>query len=258
MSVEPPSLYRDAELYDAVMRDDLGDVAFIRDLVLRSPGPALELACGTGRLIIPCALAGRDAVGVDTAPPLLARAREKAALAGVAVRFVEADIRRFELATRFGAIVLAGDALGHIHSAEDLSACLECAQVHLAPGGSFILDAPIPEPHLLEADPETRHLWGRFPSRGVRPGGVLLFRSQFNAETSLLTLRLEILHDGGARADAGTLSLRMWRVPEILQALSSARWQPVAHYGNYHGAAPSRRSPRCLLVCRSGAEPRPA
>ncbi|GMU80925.1 MAG: methyltransferase [Planctomycetota bacterium] len=258
MSVEPPSLYRDAELYDAVMRDDLGDVAFIRDLVLRSPGPALELACGTGRLIIPWALAGRDAVGVDSAPALLARAREKAALAGVAVRFVEADIRRFELATRFGAIVLAGDALGHIHSAEDLSACLECAQAHLAPGGSFILDTPIPELHLLEADPETRHLWGSFPSRGVRPGGVLLFRAQFNAVTSLLTLRMEILHDGGARADAGTLSLRMWRVTEMLQALSSARWQPVAHYGNYHGAAPSRRSPRCLLVCRSGAEPRPA
>lgn len=258
MSGAAPLLYRDAHLYDAVIRDDLGDVAFIRELVLRFPGPALELACGTGRLIIPWALAGRDSVGLDTAPALLARAREKAAIAGAPVRFVEADIRRFDLATRFGVVVLAGDALGHIHSPRELADCLARAQAHLAPGGTFILDAPIPEPRLLEAAPETRNLWGRFPAHGTRPAGVLLFRSQFDPETSILTLQLEVLQDDGVREDAGTLLLRMWRVPEIMQALSSAELEPVAHYGNYHGAAPRERSSRCVLVCRPASERPPA
>lgn len=246
---DPPLLYRDGCFYDAVMRDDLGDVAFIRDLVLRRPGPALELACGTGRLTIPWAQAGCDATGIDSAPALLDRARQKAAAAGVRVRFVEGDMRRFDLRMRFATIVLAGDSVGHLHDDRALAACLECVRNHLAPGGAFVLDAPIPEERLLRADDAVRRPWAAFehPTSGRR--GEFGFRSRYDAATGVLTLATDVAYDGGRIVAAGVLSLRLWREDELRAGLRAAGLEPVECFGNYHGAPPNARSPRSLLVC---------
>ena len=47
--------------YDAlygVMRDPSGDAAFYRALAQEAGGPVLELACGTGRVLLPIAALG--------------------------------------------------------------------------------------------------------------------------------------------------------------------------------------------------------
>ncbi len=81
-STTPPSLYDLAEVYDAILPPGPCE-PFYREEARRAGGPVLELACGTGRLTVPLAQDGHEVVGLDASTAMLARAREKAAGAGV-------------------------------------------------------------------------------------------------------------------------------------------------------------------------------
>src|SRR3954452_5303501 len=65
----------------------------ILDLVIPGGGPldALDVGSGTGFLSLELAARGHRATGIDFAPPMVARAREKAAARGLAVRFEQGD-----------------------------------------------------------------------------------------------------------------------------------------------------------------------
>jgi methyl halide transferase len=56
------------------------------------PTRALELGCGTGTNIVWLAQQGFDCTAIDLSPRAIDRARERAAAAGVSVRFVQADL----------------------------------------------------------------------------------------------------------------------------------------------------------------------
>jgi SAM-dependent methyltransferase len=60
------------------------------------PGRALDLGCGTGTDSVYLAQHGWDVTGVDMVPRALARARRRAAAAGVSPRYVEGDATRLQ------------------------------------------------------------------------------------------------------------------------------------------------------------------
>lgn len=57
-----------------------------------APGSALELGCGTGTNAVWLAQQGFTVTAVDISPLALDKARQRAAAAGVSVRFLEADL----------------------------------------------------------------------------------------------------------------------------------------------------------------------
>jgi ubiquinone/menaquinone biosynthesis C-methylase UbiE len=59
---------------------------------------ALDIGCGTGFLSLELAARGHRVTGIDFAPAMLALAKEKAAHAGAAVRFEEADAENLPFA----------------------------------------------------------------------------------------------------------------------------------------------------------------
>ena len=61
-----------ARLYDLDLTDDPGDLDLYLALADRADGPVLELACGTGRVLIPTARAGITITGLDVSPHMLA------------------------------------------------------------------------------------------------------------------------------------------------------------------------------------------
>src|SRR6202046_981982 len=62
-----------AKYYDAAYsaKQDLVDLPFYLDLAGQSPGPILEIACGTGRVLLPLARQGIEVHGVDNSLPML-------------------------------------------------------------------------------------------------------------------------------------------------------------------------------------------
>ena len=57
--------FQDAELYEVLFRDFDFDREFYLGLAREARGPVLEVACGTGRILLPCFQAGVDIDGLD-------------------------------------------------------------------------------------------------------------------------------------------------------------------------------------------------
>ena len=56
---------------------------FYVDLALKANGPVLDIACGTGRIPLPCMQVGVDIEGLDLFEPMLKRLRANAACFGL-------------------------------------------------------------------------------------------------------------------------------------------------------------------------------
>src|SRR5512138_3017601 len=104
MKPTPHELY--AQVYDLYVSDWPGEIDFYRSLLANTGLGALgllEVACGTGRVALQLAREGVDVMGLDLSPELLDMARRKSD--GISnVRWVQGDMRTFELGTKFGII----------------------------------------------------------------------------------------------------------------------------------------------------------
>jgi SAM-dependent methyltransferase len=129
------------------------DVQFFVDLARADPGPVLEMGCGTGRILLPCARAGATMVGVDISPGMLAVCRDKLARESADVRarvvLVEGDMRDFELEQRFGLIMLPFRSFQHLLTVAEQRAALAALRRHLRPNGRLVLDLFNPSLPLL-------------------------------------------------------------------------------------------------------------
>lgn len=121
-----------------------GDVDFYLELARAAPGPALELGCGNGRVLLPLAEAGIEVTGLDLSEAMLAAAAERLAASPEAVRaratIVHGDMTRFDLGHRFGLVYIAFRSFMMLTTREAQRACLERVREHLVPGGLLALD----------------------------------------------------------------------------------------------------------------------
>ena len=71
-----------ARFYDGDYRDYTDDIPLVLQTARTAGRAALELGCGTGRVLLPLADAGCHVIGVDKSAALLAIARRKIAQHG--------------------------------------------------------------------------------------------------------------------------------------------------------------------------------
>jgi ubiquinone/menaquinone biosynthesis C-methylase UbiE len=130
-----------AQTYDAAVSDWPGEIDFYRELATEAHSngrTVLEVACGTGRVAIPLALDGVEVVGLDLSSAMLDVAREKSA--GMSnIRWVQGDMRSFELGETFGLVIIPGHAFQNMLTAADQIACLESLERHLSPRGTLVV-----------------------------------------------------------------------------------------------------------------------
>ncbi|WP_456787714.1 class I SAM-dependent methyltransferase [Cellulomonas sp. P5_C5] len=141
--------YSDAKLYDRLFPGGRPAVDFYRAEAGRRGGRVLELGCGTGNKLIPIAADGHPCTGLELSPDMLAEARRKAAERGVAVEWVQGDMRDFDLGRTFDLVIVAANSLLHLHEAADLVSCFRSVRAHLAPGARLVFDVFNPDVRLL-------------------------------------------------------------------------------------------------------------
>lgn len=133
-----------APIYDDEYRDYTEDVQFYVRWARRCSPPALELGCGTGRILLAVAQAGCPVWGLDLCGEMLdrARAKLKALPADVEsrVKLIEGDMRDFELDQEFGLIYLPFREFMHLANEEDQLSCLDAVHRHLASNGRLIIN----------------------------------------------------------------------------------------------------------------------
>ncbi|MGI6207331.1 MAG: class I SAM-dependent methyltransferase [Anaerolineae bacterium] len=147
-----------AEIYDHFPSyRDRGDVEFFVEEALEADGPVLEVGCGTGRVLLPTARAGKEITGLDSSPSMLAILRRKLAEEPEDVQrrvsLLEGDMRYFRLERRFGLVTIPFRPFQHLITTDDQIACLLTIRDHLLPGGKLVLDLFNPSIPLLAAPP---------------------------------------------------------------------------------------------------------
>jgi len=133
---------RFADRYDEWSAEMTEDVPFYVGVACETGGTIVELAVGSGRVAIPVAEAtGRPVLGIDASPAMLARARERAASAGVELELREGDMRDLELEEPAGLVYCPFRGLLHLPTWADRRRVFERVAAALRPGGRFAWNA---------------------------------------------------------------------------------------------------------------------
>jgi SAM-dependent methyltransferase len=133
------------------------DVPFYVRLALEAEGPLVELAVGNGRVAIPVAReTGREVIGIDISPAMLAQARANAEEAGVKLDLREGDMTELEVEEPAGLVYCPFRALLHLQTWADRRRTFERVAASLRPGGRFAWNT-FAFDHRIAAELDGRH-----------------------------------------------------------------------------------------------------
>jgi SAM-dependent methyltransferase len=119
------------------------ELAFYRAAIERFSEPALDLACGAGRLLVPLMEAGLDVDGADASPDMLAQARRLAAARGLDPTLTAQPISELNLDRRYRTIFIC-DSFGIGGPRPDDLEGLRRVFAHLEPGGALLFSHHLP------------------------------------------------------------------------------------------------------------------
>lgn len=226
--------------------------------------PALDVACGTGRLLVPYLRAGLDVDGCDISPDMLALCRERAEREGLAPPNLYAQaVHELDLPRRYRTIVFCGGfGLGghREHDVEGLSRLYR----HLEPGGVLVLDNEVPyaDSHLWpywlgEKRQELPRPWRAGGDRRVGSDGAEYELRSRVVDLDPLTQRVlremkaSMWRDGQLQAEEEhVLALTMYFTDELLLMLERAGFSDVELRAGYTAEAPTSEDDFIVFVAR--------
>jgi ubiquinone/menaquinone biosynthesis C-methylase UbiE len=155
-----------AATWDLLRGDTSGwaDRSFYRDLIARFGQPALDVGCGTGRLLLDYLADGVDIDGVDNSPEMLALCREKAQRLGLRPALVQQAMEALDLPRRYRTILVPSSSFQLLLEPAQATAAMRRFYEQLEPGGALVM------PFMVlwrEGDPRERD-WGLVVEK-VRP-----------------------------------------------------------------------------------------
>jgi SAM-dependent methyltransferase len=138
---------RAAPFFDADYAGYAEDLPLVQAYAQRTGSPLLELGCGTGRLLLPLALAGYDVTGVELSPEMLRIARAKAEAAGIAgrVTLVQGDFSDAPLPRSYRLALVMMNTFLHLTTQAEQVRALRHWREHLLPGGLLLIDVFNPD-----------------------------------------------------------------------------------------------------------------
>ncbi|WP_220039772.1 class I SAM-dependent methyltransferase [Nonomuraea aridisoli] len=219
-----------AERYAEWSAHMTADVAFYVGLARQADGPVAELAVGDGRVAIPVARAtGRPVTGVDASPTMLARARARAAAAGVELDLREGDMREFALDVPAALVYCPFRSLQHLPTWADRRRTFERVAAALLPGGRFAWNALAFDHHLAaRAD-------------GVRRETPVPHTTRFAVGDN----RVDLVLDDGSTSSSWWATKNEW-----LGLIDVAGLELEALYGGFAGEPFTEHSREYVFVAR--------
>jgi len=247
-----------AYYYDLEYQRYVQDLDFYRQFASRTGSPILELACGTGRVVMALARAGYKVTGLDLSEPMLAIARQHLAQepdnrVRRRVQLVNADMRSFSIPQRFSLAFYAVNSFMHLTSTEEQIQSLACVREHLVEGGLVIVDLYNPDQALLTEsighlvyertlrDPMDNTLITKMVSSWVDRG------SQIN---HMLFLYDRIGANNTIQRQVATISQRYLYRYEAELVLRQAGFQIEQVYGSYELDPFAANSLKMIIVAR--------
>jgi SAM-dependent methyltransferase len=136
-------------------KQDLNDLPFYLELANKTGGPVLELACGTGRVLLSIAREGIAVHGVDNSASMLKELENSLKRENKDVRelvsVVAGDMRTFRSNRKYPLVMIPFRPMQHMYTVEDQLSALSTAAFHLDDGGILAFDVFYPRHDLLLA-----------------------------------------------------------------------------------------------------------
>lgn len=145
-----------AEYYD-FDHDTKIDIDFYLNYAQQCGSPILELACGTGRILLPVAEQGCVIHGVDFSQNMLAICQQKVGAREITdlVSLTCANMAAFDLEEKnFALAYIPVRSFTHLFTQEDQLSCLRHTYNHLRAGGTFIVDVYAPHYKIMSQRPD--------------------------------------------------------------------------------------------------------
>jgi SAM-dependent methyltransferase len=118
------------------------EIGYFRTFV-EAGQPALDVACGNGRLLVPYVAAGLDVDGCDSSPDMVELCRAAAASVGRTPGLFCQAMHELDLPRRYRTIIVCGGlGLGSTRAQDQEALCR--LHDHLEPGGRLVLDNEVP------------------------------------------------------------------------------------------------------------------
>jgi SAM-dependent methyltransferase len=256
----PSALYDSfiADYYDEspLVQRRLQDLAFYREAAREYGDPVLELGCGTGRVTMALAEAGKRVTGLDLSERMLERAVQKRAALRVEprerVHLMQGDMTQFDLGERFRLVIIPFRAFHHLLELRQQMDCLECARKHLTPGGRLVLD-------VFQTDAERMH-----DPVHHREALVAEYKTQDGREVRI-SERVKAFHRAEQRNDVEMIfsithlggrkerlvfawTLRYFFRYEVEHLLARCGFRVTALYGNFDRTPLRDESPEMIFV----------
>jgi ubiquinone/menaquinone biosynthesis C-methylase UbiE len=114
------------------------DRLFFLEVVRKFGEPALDVGCGTGRLLLELRSKGADIDGLDCSPDMLGICREKADELGLEVSLYAQKMETMDLPRRYKTVIIPSSSFQLIPDLTDATRALERLHDHLLPGGALV------------------------------------------------------------------------------------------------------------------------
>lgn len=248
-------VYGDAEHYERQNGALDLDLDFYVRGAKESGGPALECACGTGRVTLPMARAGVAVAGIEYSFPMLERAKAKAMAEGLSIEWAQGDMRTVSLGRRFRFVCIPYNAFLHLLDRESVEAFLARVRDHLLPGGRFAFDIFVPDFRFLTRDPGRRHPGTHAYPDPAGGGTVEISESNRYDRVTQINHVTWFLKRADGTEEAQPLTLRMFFPQEMDALLHYNGFRIVQKYGGFRGEPFDRDSPRQVFVCEAAGRP---
>jgi SAM-dependent methyltransferase len=238
------------------------EIDFFRKFV-EAGQPALDVACGTGRLLVPYLHAGLDVDGCDISPDMLALCRERAERDGLTPTLHAQPVHELALPRRYRSIVFCGGfGLGgqREHDVEGLRRLYE----HLEPGGTLVVDNETPYAqaflwrYWLEED--RKELPRQYRAEGDRrttaDGSEIELRSRVLevdplAQRVVIEMRAGLWKSGELVAEEEhTIAMTLYFTHELVLLLERAGFVDVELHAGYEDRPPTGDDDFVVFVAR--------
>ena len=130
-----------ASAWDLLRGDtsDWLDRPFYRNIILHSGQPALDIGCGTGRLLLDYLADGIDIDGVDNSPEMLAICREKAQKRGLHPTLFHQSMEALAVPRRYRTIMVPSSSFQLVTDPKAATQAMSSFFHHLEPGGILVM-----------------------------------------------------------------------------------------------------------------------
>ncbi len=238
------------------------EVEYFRGFIERSGEPALDVACGAGRLLVPYRLADLDVDGCDVSADMVAACRRKLHAAGVDARVWAQPMHELDPPRCYRTIfVCGGFGLGSTRARDEEA--LRRLYSSLEPGGMLVLDLELPYSYtrhwpywLKDGQTGLPEEWREPERRRAADGSELALWTRVVdldplEQVVTMELRAERRDDAGSTEETHRLTITLYFRDELREMILAAGFADVEVFAGNTLRPPTRADDFLVFAARA-------